>query len=125
MEKRLEERVEDKYNPLRELIFKFDEYYKPIPPKKPYEEEKPVIIWDYNLGRTTSVQGFFSELNKKAIVVGSTLSAEKTDFVKAHESEHWKRHRNNAPQEEYSVDIAAKKITGSDPYNRWGYSTAA
>ncbi len=85
--------------------------------------KKPQIAWDYNLGRTTSIQGFFSSYAPDTVVVGSTLSPEKTRFVIAHEFEHLKRHRTNQNQDEYSVDIAAKKVVGHDPYNRWGYNT--
>ena len=98
-------------------------YYSPKVTRKSPEQSSPHVIWDYNLGRISPIQGFFSPYAPQVIVVGSILSPEKTQFVIAHETEHWRRHKYSDSQDEYHVDIAAKKSVGHDPYNRWGNNT--
>ncbi len=99
-------------------------YYTPQRTPITTDDRTPHIIWDYNLGRLTSIQGFFSVYSPDVIVVGSTIAnPDKVAFVIEHETEHRRRNRTNAPQDEYAVDIATKKKTGQDPYNRWGYGT--
>src|SRR3989344_8247945 len=72
-------------------------YYAPRGQPMTTDDKTPHIIWDYNLGRLTSIQGFFSTYNDKVIVVGNTLAPEKTQFVIAHETEHWRRHKTSNP----------------------------
>lgn len=36
------------------------------------------------------------------------------DFVLAHETEHWRQHRDGKPMDECAADIAAAKVTGKD-----------
>ena len=86
-------------------------YYKPQRAQQ-YQEENPIKIEDYNLGRITSVLGFFDPDHPNVIVVGKYLSPEEHLTTQEHETYHWRQNKTRASQREYDADSHARIATG-------------